>query len=171
MSSVARDIRRETSARSRSPRRRPCGGRAQPATTASGSPTLATAVEAGALDDDAGRGRSSAILELGLQTGRIRALYGPGGEQAALRLYRRLPGGSRAAPRARSEVTEALASLAGPRARARSRSTRSGPAASRSRSSPGRELSVRLDRQGARLASVERLTVARASATTWPAST
>jgi hypothetical protein len=31
------------------------------------------------------------VLELGLQSGRVRAIYGPGGEQAALRLYRRLP--------------------------------------------------------------------------------
>ncbi len=33
------------------------------------------------------------IVSLGLQTGRIRALYGPGGEQAALRTYRRIPRG------------------------------------------------------------------------------
>jgi hypothetical protein len=31
------------------------------------------------------------LLELGLQTGRIRSLYGPEGEQAALALFRRLP--------------------------------------------------------------------------------
>ena len=31
------------------------------------------------------------LLELGLSTGRVRALYGPDGEQATLALFRRLP--------------------------------------------------------------------------------
>ena len=41
------------------------------------------------------------ILELALQAGRIRAIYGPPGETAALRLYRKLPRGDalRRAPR------------------------------------------------------------------------
>ena len=52
------------------------------------------------------------ILELGLQTGRIRALYGPGGEQAALRLYRRLPSGT-ALRQSADEVSEALSALRG----------------------------------------------------------
>ena len=34
------------------------------------------------------------LLELGLQSGRIRALYGPASETAALGLYRRLPRGA-----------------------------------------------------------------------------
>ena len=54
------------------------------------------------------------VVELALQTGRVRALYGPGGEQAALRVYRRLPRGSEAGASARA-VTDALASLAGRR--------------------------------------------------------
>ena len=33
------------------------------------------------------------LLELGLRTGRLRAVYGPGGEQAARTLYRKLPAG------------------------------------------------------------------------------
>ncbi|MEA2438424.1 MAG: hypothetical protein QOF65_2980, partial [Thermoleophilaceae bacterium] len=33
------------------------------------------------------------VLELGLQTGRIRAYYGPGGEQAAVATLRKLPRG------------------------------------------------------------------------------
>src|SRR5919202_4252336 len=33
------------------------------------------------------------LLELGLQSGRLRAVYGPAGEQAALRVYRQLPRG------------------------------------------------------------------------------
>ena len=60
-----------------------------------GSPTLVAAVDEGEVagaDADA----LEELLELGLQTGRIRALYGPGGEQAALPLYRRLPRGARA---------------------------------------------------------------------------
>ena len=36
------------------------------------------------------------LLELGLATGRVRAVYGPEGEQAALALFRRLPLGTRA---------------------------------------------------------------------------
>ncbi|MDQ3668898.1 MAG: hypothetical protein M3377_01230, partial [Actinomycetota bacterium] len=52
------------------------------------------------------------LLELGLQTGRVRAVYGPGGEQAALRIFRRLPRGRELGDSAR-EVTEALASLVG----------------------------------------------------------
>lgn len=35
------------------------------------------------------------LLELGLGTGRLRALYGPGGEQAALLAFRKLPRGDR----------------------------------------------------------------------------
>ncbi len=52
------------------------------------------------------------ILELGLGTGRLRALYGPGGEQAALLAFRKLPRGAELARGAR-EVTEALAALEG----------------------------------------------------------
>ena len=55
---------------------------------------------------------SSVLLELGLQAGRIRAIYGAGGEQAALRLFRRLPGGAELTESARS-VSEALATLNG----------------------------------------------------------
>ena len=56
------------------------------------------------------------LVELGLQAGRIRALYGPGGEQAALRLYRRLPRGAELGASAR-EVSKALARARGPGAR------------------------------------------------------
>jgi hypothetical protein len=52
------------------------------------------------------------LLELGLQTGRVRALYGPGGEQAALGLFRRLPLGKEIAETTR-ELNEALAALEG----------------------------------------------------------
>src|SRR5262249_59972588 len=52
------------------------------------------------------------LLELGLQTGRVRALYGPGGEQAALGLFRRLPLGKEIAATAR-DLNEALSALEG----------------------------------------------------------
>jgi hypothetical protein len=52
------------------------------------------------------------LLELGLTTGRVRALYGPGGEQAALGLFRRLPLGKEIAETTR-ELNEALSALEG----------------------------------------------------------
>src|SRR6476646_7682739 len=52
------------------------------------------------------------VLELGLQTGRIRAYYGPGGEQATLRILRRLPRG-KARVESAGEVSNVLSSLAG----------------------------------------------------------
>ncbi|GIU94840.1 MAG: hypothetical protein KatS3mg012_1297 [Gaiellaceae bacterium] len=93
------------------------------------------------------------LLELGLQTGRLRALYGPGGEQAALRLYRRLPRGQELT-RSADEVTAALAALAdGGIERIAIQAL--GPGAYQlSLAAGGRELSVRLDRQGARLTTV-----------------
>ena len=93
------------------------------------------------------------LLELGLQTGRLRALYGPGGEQAALELYRRLPRGRELAQSAR-EVTEALAALAG-KPLERISLASAGPGAFQlSIGVDGLELSLKLDRSGARLASV-----------------
>jgi hypothetical protein len=52
------------------------------------------------------------VLELGLQTGRIRAYYGPGGEQAALSTLRRLPRGRQRGESA-ADVTRALETLVG----------------------------------------------------------
>ena len=69
-----------------------------------------------ALDDGevgaADAGPLEELLELGLQTGRIRSLYGPDGEQAALGLYRRLPAGRELTQSAR-DLTEALEALEG----------------------------------------------------------
>jgi hypothetical protein len=93
------------------------------------------------------------LLELGLQAGRIRAVYGPGGEQAALGLYRRLPRGAELTGSAR-EVTRALAALKGQPLESISIQAVGPGAFSVSISAGGTELSVRLDRQGARLASV-----------------
>ena len=93
------------------------------------------------------------LLELGLQTGRIRAHYGPGGEQAALSLYRRLPRGAELAESAR-EVTAALRALQG-RELGAVELTAVGPGAfSLSIAAGELEVSLRLDRQGARVANV-----------------
>jgi hypothetical protein len=93
------------------------------------------------------------ILELGLATGRVRALYGPDGEQAALKAFRRLPRGAELSAGAR-EITEALCSLEGKRIDAVSLASVGPGAYVLSLAADGLELSVRLDRQGARLHSV-----------------
>ncbi|MEZ5098230.1 MAG: hypothetical protein R3C15_00115 [Thermoleophilia bacterium] len=93
------------------------------------------------------------LLELGLSTGRLRALYGPEGEAAALSTFRRLPRGAELAAGAR-EVTEALAALEGGTIEGIS-VTSGGPGAYVvAFAASGREVSVRLDRQGARIHSI-----------------
>ena len=93
------------------------------------------------------------LLELGLQTGRIRAQYGPGGEQAALRLFRTLPRGRELSDSAR-EVSGALGAIVGkPLTGASIEATGPGTFLV-SLSTDGVELSVRLDRNGVRLTSV-----------------
>jgi hypothetical protein len=93
------------------------------------------------------------VLGLGLQTGRVRALYGPDGEQAALRVYRRLPGGRRLGESAR-EVTDALGGLAG-RTLEAVRLQATGPGTwTVTVTTDTLELAVRLDPGGARLATV-----------------
>ena len=92
------------------------------------------------------------LLELGLQTGRLRALYGPGGEQAALRLYRKLPRGRELGESIRA-VSDAVAALEG-RSLERVALQAVGPGAYvLTLAAGGRELSLRLDRQGARIKS------------------
>jgi hypothetical protein len=93
------------------------------------------------------------LVELGLQAGRIRALYGPGGEQAALRLYRRLPRGAELGASAR-DVSKALRALNGKGLESVSVQALGPGAFTLSLTAGGTELTVRLDRQGARLASV-----------------
>ena len=93
------------------------------------------------------------IVELGLQTGRIRALYGPGGEQAALKTYRKLPHGRELADMAR-HVTDALAALEG-KTLEQVRVQSAGPGAYLvTIGVDGLELTVRLDRSGPRIHSV-----------------
>jgi hypothetical protein len=113
----------------------------------------AAAVESGSELGERHASELDRIISLGLQTGRIRALYGPSGEQAALRAYRRLPGGAELAESARA-VNDALASLAGRPLDGISIAAVGPSAYTLSLVAGGAELSVRLDRQGARLASV-----------------
>jgi hypothetical protein len=113
---------------------------------------LISAVQEGELGPEE-RSTLEQLLELGLQAGRIRAVYGPGGEQAALSLYRRLPRGAELAGSARG-VTEALAALRGLPIESISVQAVGPGAFTLSLAAGGSELSVRLDRQGARLASV-----------------
>jgi len=113
---------------------------------------LVAAVGEGELAEDDAEALAE-LLELGLQTGRIRAQYGPGGEQAALRLFRKLPRGQELSESAR-EVSGALASLVGkPLTGAGIEATGPGTFLV-SLSTDGVELSVRLDRNGVRLTSV-----------------
>ena len=110
------------------------------------------AVEAGEVPDEEAEALGR-VLELSLQAGRVRALYGPGGEQAALRLYRKLPAGAAVAETA-AEVSRALGALAGRPLDSIALSAVGPGAFSLSLTAGGAELSIRLDRQGARLASV-----------------
>jgi hypothetical protein len=113
---------------------------------------LVSAVEDGELGEEDAQSLEE-LLELGLQSGRIRSVYGPEGEQAALKTYRRLPGG-RALADSASEVSEALSALAGKTLDdVRLQST--GPGSYLlTLAVDGLELSVRLDPAGARLHSV-----------------
>ena len=114
---------------------------------------LEGALEEGAIDT-AGGGVLEPILELALQSGRIRAVYGPPGETAALRLYRKLPRGAAVQQSAR-DVSEALNALRGKTLR-NAALTAIGPGAyTVSLATDDGNVSLRLDRQGARITSVE----------------
>jgi hypothetical protein len=113
---------------------------------------LVAAVQEGELGEDEAQALEE-LIELGLTTGRIRSVYGPEGEQAALKTYRRLPGGRELTDGAR-EVTEALAALEG-KVLERVSVQSAGPGAFVvSLGVEGLELSVRLGRAGARIHSV-----------------
>jgi hypothetical protein len=113
---------------------------------------LVAAVQDGELGEDDAQSLEE-LLELGLQSGRIRSIYGPEGEQAALKTYRRLPGG-RALSDSASEVSEALSALAG-KTLDEVKVTSTGPGSYLlTLAVDGLELSVRLDRAGARLHAV-----------------
>ena len=113
---------------------------------------LGGSIEQGELADEEAA-ELERVLELGLQAGRIRAVYGPGGEQAALRLFRRLPAGAGLAETARS-VSEALSTLNG-RSLDSFRIEVVGPGMYRiALVAGGAEVAVRLDRSGVQLASI-----------------
>ncbi len=114
--------------------------------------SLADSVERGELEGEEAS-ELERVLELGLQAGRIRAVYGPGGEQAALRLFRRLPAGAGLAETARS-VSAALTTLNG-RSLDSFRIEVIGPGMYRiALVAGGAEATVRLDRSGVQLASI-----------------
>ena len=112
---------------------------------------LMAAVRDGEVDGDDADALEE-VLELGLQTGRVRALYGPGGEAAALKVYRQLPRGREVSQTAR-EVTDALAG----RTYSSVSVAASGPGAWTLSlvSDGGLQVSVRLDASGARVGAVE----------------
>ena len=111
--------------------------------------SLGASIEEGELGEDEAATRES-LLERALQSGRIRSVYGPGGEQSALRVYRRLPGGKAVVDSAR----EVSAALAGTELRSLAIEAVGPGAYALKLTTANAELSVRLDRQGARLASV-----------------
>jgi hypothetical protein len=93
------------------------------------------------------------LLELGLQTGRVRAVYGPEGEQAALALYRRLPLG-RELTQSTRDLNEALQTLEG-RQLERVTVNAVGPGEyGVTISTEDYEIVLRLGRAGARLATI-----------------
>jgi hypothetical protein len=93
------------------------------------------------------------LLELGLQTGRVRALYGPDGEQAALKVFRRLPVG-RELGAAAKDVNEALKALEG-RAIEKVSVSAVGPGQHAvTIAADGLELTIKLGRDGALLGTV-----------------
>jgi len=93
------------------------------------------------------------LLELGLSTGRVRAIYGPEGEQATLALFRRLPLGKELTQSAR-DLNEALAALEG-RTIEKLSVTAVGPGEyGVTISTDDYEVVLRLGRAGARLATI-----------------
>jgi hypothetical protein len=113
---------------------------------------LVAAVDDGDVTGDSAELLES-VLELGLQTGRIRAYYGPGGEQAALSTLRKLPRGRVRADSAR-EVSTALATLAGSTIDNVKIAAVAPGAFTLSIEAGGVQASVRLDGNGARLSSL-----------------
>jgi hypothetical protein len=110
-----------------------------------------------AVDDGQVEGEDAAalgeLLELGLQTGRLRAVYGPEGEQAALSLYRRLPQGKELA-QSTGELNEALRTIAGRTLERLSVQAVAPGEYGVTIAAEGFELVVRLGRSGARIATV-----------------
>ena len=113
---------------------------------------LVAALQDGELGEDEAQALEE-LIELGLTTGRIRGLYGPEGEQAALKTHRRLPRGRELSESAR-EVTKALAALQGKVLEQVSVQAAGPGTFVVSLGVEGLELSVRLDHAGARIHAV-----------------
>src|SRR5689334_18915099 len=113
---------------------------------------LVSGIDDGAVDGEAEELLES-VLELGLQTGRIRAYYGPGGEQAALSTLRRLPKGRMRTQSAR-EVSTALQALNGEQIDGVKITAVAPGAFTLTIEAGGVEAAVRLDNNGARLTSL-----------------
>jgi hypothetical protein len=114
--------------------------------------TLANAIESGQLPreslDDLAR-----VLEIGLQSGRVRRVYGADGEMALGRIYQRTPRGAEAT-NAAAAVTRALEALRG-QVIDEIRVTALGPGAySILLDTQQCQITVRLDRSGVRVDSV-----------------
>ena len=93
------------------------------------------------------------LLELGLQTGRLRSIYGPGAEQAARGLFRRLPQGRELA-QSTQKLNEALGVLSG-QSLERVTVHSVGPGEyGITIATEGAELSLYLGRSGARLSTI-----------------
>ena len=113
---------------------------------------LIAAVDEGVVDGDDADALAE-LLELGLQTGRVRAVYGPESEQATLALFRRLPLGRELTESTR-ELNEALTALEG-KSLERLSVTAVGPGEyGVTISTDDYEIVLRLGRAGARLATI-----------------
>jgi HAMP domain-containing protein len=113
---------------------------------------VVAAVDEGRLDADDAAALGE-LLELGLSTGRLRSVYGPEGEQAALSLFRRLPQGKELS-QSTSDLNEALESLAGRTIEKLSVHAVGPGEYGVSISTDGFELVLRLGRSGARISSI-----------------
>lgn len=114
---------------------------------------LLAAVDRGEIPDDLHE-VLQVVLEVGLESGRIRRLHTAHGEMAARRLYSRTPGG-RALREATDTVNQALRALAGRRIEELSITPQGPGAFLLSLATDDGNLLLRIDRQGVRLQSVE----------------
>jgi hypothetical protein len=113
---------------------------------------VVAAVDGGSVEGDDADALAE-LLELGLATGRLRSVYGPEGEQAALALFRRLPLGRELTESAR-ELNGALEALEG-RTIDKVSVTAVGPGEyGVTISTEDYEIVLRLGRAGARLATI-----------------
>jgi hypothetical protein len=113
---------------------------------------LVAQLEDGSVEGD-GEELLESVLELGQQAGRIRAHYGPGGEQAAVATLRRLPRGRERSESARA-VSAALQAFVGKPLSSIGISAVAPGSFTLSLEADGFETSVRLDASGAQIVSV-----------------